>query len=86
MAANALAIVARELEQRPEAVEQTALATLVGEAELGEQRRMLCEEVRAGRLSATADVLAALTPGIVARLMVDNPRYATLERLSRTAS
>jgi hypothetical protein len=75
VAANSLAIVERELEQDPDAAEATALAAFGGVS-------ALCEALRDGRLDpADPAVLRAIRRGVLARLAVDNPRYATFARL-----
>ena len=69
VAANALAIVEREL-----------AAPLPPVFELSDV--VLCERFRAGTLdAATAGLLDALIAATCARLAVDSPRYATLARL-----
>ena len=76
VAGNALAIVARELAQQPDAAEAAALAEFGGVT-------ALCEGLRSGSLSPEdAAVLAAIREAALARLAVDNPRYASFERLS----
>lgn len=83
VAANALAIVARELEQQPRAAEQAALAGFMGhDAGLDGLRAELCGRLRSGQLTPeTPGLLEALQAVVVAKLSVDNPRYATLGRL-----
>lgn len=79
VAGNALGIVARELAQQPDAAEATALAPFGGAA-------ALCAALRNGQLSPEDPaVLAAVREAALARLAVDNPRYATFERLSARA-
>jgi hypothetical protein len=76
VAANALAIVARELRQQPEHVEAAALAAL------GTSAEDACRCIRAGEMTtATPGLLDALERGIIARLAVDNPKFPTLDRL-----
>jgi len=84
VAGNALAIVARELEQAPRAAEQAALAGFLGhEASLDALRAELCGRLRAGQLTPeTPGLLEALTTAVIAKVRVDNPRYATLARLT----
>ena len=75
VAANALAIVAREMEQNPDAAEAQALAPFGGVA-------ALCNALRDGSLSPEDPaLLAAVREAALARLAVDNPRYATFARL-----
>lgn len=71
VAANALAIVERELAAPP--------VPLV----FGISDASLCAAIRAGGLAvATPGLLDAMIGATVARLQVDNPRYATLARLA----
>jgi hypothetical protein len=83
VAANALAIVARELVQAPQAAEQAALAGYLGhEAGLDALRAELCGRLRAGQLTPeTPGLLEALSAAVIAKVTVDNPRYATLARM-----
>ena len=83
VAGNALAIVAREMEQHPQAAEQAALAGFLGhDAGLDALRAELCGRLRSGQLTPeTPGLLEALQVAVVAKLSVDNPRYATLGRL-----
>lgn len=75
VAANALAIVARELAARPAEAEAEALAPWGGVAGA-------CAALRDGRLPPDDPaLLRAAAVAAVARLAVDNPRYATLPRL-----
>jgi len=84
VAGNALAIVARELEQAPQAAERAALAGFIGhDASLDALRAELCGRLRAGQLTPeTPGLLEALTAAVIAKVKVDNPRYSTLARLS----
>jgi Domain of unknown function (DUF6285) len=76
VAANALAVVARELRERPGEVEAAALATL------GSDVADACSRIRSGEWSAaTPGLLDTLEAGIIARLAVDNPKFSTLARL-----
>lgn len=76
VAANALAIAARELRQQPAAVEAAALA------ELASNPADACARIRAGTWTTeTPGLLNALEAGIAARLAVDNPKFSTLGRL-----
>jgi hypothetical protein len=83
VAANALGIVARELTMKPQAVEVAALGEfLEHDAGLDGLRAELCGRLRSGQLTPeTPGLLEALTAAVVAKLSVDNPRYATLGRL-----
>jgi hypothetical protein len=75
VAANALTIVARELEQRPDAAEAHILAPFGGVA-------ALCDGLRSGSIAADdRGVIAAVRTAVLARLAVDNPRYPTFARL-----
>ena len=76
VASNALAIVVRELRERPLEAEAAAFGTL------GSDPVEACRRIRAGEwTSATPGLLDALESGIIARLAVDNPRFSTLPRL-----
>lgn len=76
VAVNALAIVAREIEQDPAAAEAQALSAFGGPA-------ALCAGLRDGTLDLdTPGLLDALVTANLARLAVDNPRYATFVRRS----
>jgi hypothetical protein len=76
VAGNALAIVARELAQQPDAAEERALAPFGG-------ADALCEGLRSGALDPMdKGLLVAIRQGVLARLSVDNPRYATFSRLA----
>ncbi|WP_310497056.1 DUF6285 domain-containing protein [Sandarakinorhabdus sp.] len=88
VAQNALAIVARELAQQPRDAERAALAGFLGadsraDAGLDALRAELCGRLRAGQLTAeTPGLLEALQVAVMAKVAVDNPRYATFKRLS----
>lgn len=76
VAANTAAIVARELQQAPDEAEAAAFAPFGGV-------KAACERLRAGRLSPEDPaLLKAIRAGALARLAVDNPRYATFQRLT----
>jgi hypothetical protein len=76
VAGNVLAIVARDLAADPDAAEAAALQPFGGVAEA-------CAALREGRLDPENRVLlAAVRAGVLARLAVDNPRYATFARLA----
>jgi hypothetical protein len=83
VAANALAIVARELDQKPGEAEAAALAGFLGhEAGLDALRAELCGRLRRGQLTPeTPGLLEALTEAVLAKVAVDNPRYSTFKRL-----
>lgn len=75
VAANALAIVGRELAQDPDRAEAAALAPYGGAS-------ALCERLRSGLLDLEDKaLLAAIRTAVLARLAVDNPRYASFSRL-----
>ena len=83
VAANALAIVARELAQAPRAAEAAALGDFLGHAApLDKLRAELCGRLRMGTLTPETPGLAeALTAAAIAKVAVDNPRYATFVRM-----
>ncbi len=83
VAGNALAIVAREIEQAPQAAERTALAGFLGhDAGVDALRAEICGRLRNGQFTPeTPGLLEALTAAVVAKARVDNPRYPTLARL-----
>lgn len=75
VAGNALAIVARGQALQPDVAERAALAPWGGATGL-------CAGLRDGRLDpADPALLAAIRAAALARLAVDNPRYATFARL-----
>jgi hypothetical protein len=77
VAANVLAIVARDLRQDPDAVEAAVLGDVA----------VLCARLRSGATGPdTPGLLDSLTDATVARLEVDNPRYSTLARLKGSAA
>lgn len=84
VAANALAIVERELAQAPEQAERQALAGLtMSDGRVDTQRATVCAGLRDGRLTpATPGLLDALETSVLARLAVDNPRYSTFRRMT----
>jgi hypothetical protein len=84
VAANALAIVARELAQRPGATEAAALADFIGhQGSLAALRAEIFGRLRAGQLTPeTPGLLEALTVALLAKVAVDNPRYSTLARMA----
>jgi hypothetical protein len=84
VAQNALAIVARELAQLPQAKEQALLAGVLGQSgPLDALRMQMCEGLRAGTLGAgTPGLVDALLAVALAKCAVDNPRYATFKRLA----
>jgi len=76
VAANSLAIVTRELAQAPDAAEAQALAPWGG-------AEATCMALRESALNPSDPaLLAAIRTAALARLAVDNPRYATFKRLS----
>jgi hypothetical protein len=67
--------VERELAERPDEAEAAALAPFGGAS-------ALCERLRDGTIDPLEPaVLKAVRLGVLARLSVDNPRYATFARL-----
>ena len=83
VAANALAIVGREIETQPRVVERAALARFLGhDAGIDALRAEMCGRLRAGQLTPeTPGLLAALIEATLAKVAVDNPRYATFVRM-----
>ena len=83
VAGNALGIVARELAQAPRVAEQAALSAYLGhDAGLDALRAEMCGRLRAGQLTPeTPGLLLALSEAVMAKVAVDNPRYATLARV-----
>ncbi len=84
VAKNALAIVARELAQRPQKAEAAALGGFLGhDAGIDALRSEICGRLRAGQLTPeTPGLLEALTAATLAKCAVDNPRYSTFRRLA----
>jgi hypothetical protein len=84
VAANALAIVAREMVQAPRAAERAALAEFLGhEATIDALRAELCGRLRAGQLTPeTPGLLEALSTAVLAKVATDNPRYSTFVRMT----
>ena len=80
VAANALAIVARELEQgaKANAEELARLQTLLGvDGSLEELNRELCRRIRSNGLAADDPSLAAhLTHTTLAKVAIDQPNYS----------
>jgi hypothetical protein len=80
VAANALAIVARELESGPGAgkEERAGLEALLGrQGSLDELNRDLCRRVRAGTLAVDDKALAKhLTQTTLAKVAIDQPTYS----------
>jgi len=90
VAANALAIVERELALGAEqdAAERERLRALLGgDGPLEAQNRALCREIRAGRIGLdTPGLLDHLRATTLAKLAVDQPNYSGYRRaLSRRA-
>ena len=83
VAANALAIVARELAQRPFDVEAASLGSFLGhDAPVAALRAEVCGRLRMGQLTPeTPGLIEALMAGAMAKVAVDNPRYSTLGRM-----
>ena len=87
VAGNALAIVARELAQAPQAQEQALLAGVMGrDAPLDDLRADLCDQLRNGTMVESAGLVDALLAVALAKCAVDNPRYATFKRLAASAT
>lgn len=84
VAANALAIVARELAQAPREAERAALAEYLGhDAGIDALRAEVCGRLRAGQLTPeTPGLLEALTTAVLAKVAADNPRYSTFARMA----
>lgn len=83
IAANVLAIVLRELEQRSdaEAVEAQGLANLLGavDAPLEALNQSLCQAIAAGNFTKdTPGLLAHLKSTAIAQLKIDQPHYSGL--------
>jgi hypothetical protein len=80
VAANALAIVARELEQGAPAAEderRRLLQMLAQDGTLDELNRELCSRVRAGQIAWNDPALADhLTKATLAKVAVDQPNYS----------
>jgi hypothetical protein len=88
VAQNALAIVARELAQDPQAREQALLAGVLGRDDsLDTLRASLCADLRDGRKGeATPGLIDALLAIAQAKCAVDNPRYSTFKRRASSAA
>ncbi len=84
IAVNALAIVERGLELGPaqDATEQERLEALLGRTgTLDELNRELCRRIRAEEIDrGSLDLLAHLRETTLAKLRVDQPRYAAFRR------
>lgn len=84
VAANALAIVARQLELGPEAEarERERLRALLGtDGPLLELNRELCRRIRSGDLAIDdADLLEHLRAATLDKLAVDQPKYSGYRR------
>lgn len=84
VAANALAIVERELERGAEAAEAESrrLRDLLGhDGPLAAQNRELCRRLRSGELGlGTPGLLEHLRATTLAKLAVDQPRYSGYRR------
>ena len=83
VAGNALAIVGREIAAQPRAAERSALAGFLGhDAGLDALRAEICGRLRAGQLTPeTPGLLGVLIDAALAKVAVDNPRYATFVRM-----
>ncbi|MBC7504341.1 MAG: hypothetical protein H7267_01205 [Sandarakinorhabdus sp.] len=84
VAANALMIAARELQQAPREAERAALAGYLGhDAGVDALRAEICGRLRAGQLTPeTPGLLAALTAAVMAKVATDSPRYSTFVRMA----
>src|SRR6185503_6029348 len=89
VAANALAIVERELAlgaQQDAAERERLRALLGGDGPLEAQNRALCHEIRAGRIGLdTPGLLEHLRATTLAKLAVDQPTYSSYLRAVRRA-
>ena len=83
VAGNALAIVRREIATPPQIAERAALAGFLGhDAGLDALRAEICGRLRAGQLTPEVPgLLAVLIEATMAKVAVDNPRYATFVRM-----
>lgn len=83
VAANVLAIVARELELAPAAEEEekVRLIALLGEnGSLEELNHKLCTEIREGRIGLETDgLLDHLKKTTLAKLSIDQPKYKAFQ-------
>jgi hypothetical protein len=84
VAANALAIVARQLEQSPgsDAAELLRLRTILNltDGDLDALNRELCRRIRSGSMAVDAPGLAAhLRETTVAKVRIDQPNYSGLK-------
>jgi hypothetical protein len=83
VAANALGIVARELETGPRAaaMEKAQLARLLGhEGELEELNRELCKHIREGKIDIESSALRQhLEQTTLDKVMIDQPNYSGLK-------
>jgi hypothetical protein len=88
VAANALAIVERQLQLAPEAEasERERLRALLGrDGSLDELNRELCAAIRAGRIGLETPGLSLhLRETTLAKLAVDQPRYPGYRRVTNT--
>ena len=84
VAGNVLALVGRELATPAAPAERAALLALTGlEGPTAELRAALCARLRDGRASVeTPGLVDALLAAATAQMAVDNPRYATFQRLT----
>lgn len=87
VAANALAIVARQLEQGPEsdAAELGRLRTMLGrtDGDLDALNRDLCRRIRSGGVDVDDPALAAhLRETTVAKVRIDQPNYSGLKSVA----
>ncbi len=81
IAANVLAIIARDIAGAPDTVERDILSRLLGQ-ETDEAADKLCQKIRAGSIDETTPaVIDSLMQIARARVAADNPRYSTYQRL-----
>jgi hypothetical protein len=86
VAANALAIVAREFEQRSasDASEMLRLRAIVGSnsGDLASMNRVLCRQIREGQIAIDdPDLAAHLRETTIAKVRIDQPAYSGLKSI-----
>ncbi len=82
VAANILAIVARDIDQQPDARKMAALARFLPD-ESGDTHSALIMRLRNGDLDETTpDLVDTLLEIATAQVSVDNPKYSTYVRLT----
>jgi hypothetical protein len=81
VAANVLAIVAREMQQAPDTVARDALTSLLKRPS-DHPAQEVCADIRNGTLSVETDgVVDTLLRVAMTRVAVDNPKYSSYMRL-----